>query len=138
MVQRRQHAQLRRVRHQHVEPAEALEHRGAHAVDGVEVAQIARHQDASRTGGADLVVQFLERALGARSDDQLGALVRESPRHGPADPPGRAGDERHPSREPPFGRSWLRAAEGRHQVRSSSKDSCKGTGPPSRSVNAMG
>src|SRR3546814_14163764 len=65
---------------QDVELAEALVHRGAEAVEAVEVAQVVRDQDGLlAAGGADGVVELFQRAHRARDEQELRALRGEPP-----------------------------------------------------------
>ena len=82
-----------------VELAPALVDRGAEAVEGVVILEIERHEGRRRSGGADLVVELLERALRARERDHMRAGAREGERRGAADAARGAGHHREAVRE---------------------------------------
>jgi hypothetical protein len=67
----------------------------AHAVDGIEVGEVERHQRRRATGRLDGVVELFQAADGARHGDDVRALGREASRHRRADAARRAGDERN-------------------------------------------
>ena len=75
MGERRHGAEHAGIADQHVDLAVALVEAGAELVDGVEVAQVHRHQQRGlAVDGADLVVQLFERADGAGGEDEVGAF----------------------------------------------------------------
>ena len=79
MADRRQRAQQAGVADQDVQLAVALVQRRAQTVQAVEVAQVVgRQHGLLATGGADLVVQFLQAAHGTRDEHELRALGGET------------------------------------------------------------
>ena len=81
MMERRERSENAGVADQRVEPAPPLVDSGAETIESCKVAQIDRDQ--SRWGGlvwperTNLVVEFFERALGARHGDHMRAVGRE-------------------------------------------------------------
>ncbi len=64
-----------------VEPAEALVDAAAELVDELAVAQVERHQRCLAAELADLVVDLLQPADGARGEDDMRALAGEAQGH---------------------------------------------------------
>ena len=97
MVQRRQDAEHAGVADEGVEPAPASIERLAQSVDRRMVAQIERHERGrvlhAGAERANLVVELLERALGARQRDDMGAGAREGDRRRAANAAGGAGHQ---------------------------------------------
>ena len=102
MVQRGEDAKNAGVADKGVEPSPAAIERFAEPVDRGEVAQVHRRERRGtvlvRPKGADLVVEFLERALRAGERHHMRAGAREGERHRPADAARGAGDERDAAR----------------------------------------
>ena len=96
VVQRRQRTEDAGVADEDVELAPALEQRRPELIDLVALAEIELQQRRLAAARADLVVELLERADGARGDDDVGAVLGEGERDGPADAARGAGDEREP------------------------------------------
>lgn len=71
MRQRRQHPQQSGVANEGVELAPALEQARPQTIEGVEIGQIAGNKRRRAAQGADLVVEFLERALCAGQRDDM-------------------------------------------------------------------
>ncbi len=94
LMDRRDRAEQAGIADEHVELAEALVERRPQPIESVEVLQIEGYERRARTGGADLVVEFLERALRAGQRHDVGARAGELQRGRTADAAGRAGDDR--------------------------------------------
>ena len=99
MGQRRDLAEKAGIAEQDVELAPALVDRGAEPVEGVVILEVERHERRGRAGGADLVVELLERALRAGERDHMRAGAREGERRGAADAARGAGHHREAVRE---------------------------------------
>ena len=134
VAHRRQGAQRTGVSDQDVEAAMAPVDRGAHLVGLLEVGQIGGDQGGLAARGADLVVQFLERSPGAGGENEVRALGRVAPGHRRTDAARRPGHQGDAAIQP----AARVAALGHDYSWSASRDSCTGTGPPSRSVRGIG
>ena len=99
MGNRRQRPENPGVADQNVELAPALVNRGAEAVEGLEILDVAGNQRRLAAQLADGVVQFLERALGAGQRDDMGAAPRQLERDGAADAARGAGDKSNAASE---------------------------------------
>ena len=77
MAQRRHRAQHAGIAEERIEPAPALEDRGAEPVERVEILEVQRHQRGLAARLADFVVGFLEPAHGARHQDHMRAGRRQ-------------------------------------------------------------
>ncbi len=73
MRQRRELPQHAGIAQKRVQPAPALIDGGAQPVDGVEIAQVHRHQRRGAAELLDLVVGLFQPAHGARHQDDMGA-----------------------------------------------------------------
>ncbi len=94
MAERRERAELGGAADQDVEPTEALGERSAQLIDRLPGGEIERHQGRAAARGAYPVVDLLERARGARDQDEARALGGETFGQRRAQPPARAGDQR--------------------------------------------
>ena len=139
MGQRRERPENPAISHENVEPAETVEQGRAEPVERVEVGEVARDQRRLAAHRADLVVEFVERALRAGERDDMGPPAREGERHGAANPARGSGDERDAgggevmrSRNP-----GSHAFSSSPQLASASSDSCARFSA-ARSVRAVG
>src|SRR5262249_48619099 len=115
-------AEHRGIADEHVEPAETLVDRRAHLVDLVGLAKIERQQRRWRAAGpADLVIDLLESALGAREQNDLRALGGEALGERRTETARRGRDEGETAPEP--------AARGSHAVRPSRRGARAGSRP---------
>jgi len=95
MGERRDDAKRTGIAEEGVEPAPALEDRGAQPVDGVELAQVQRHECRGAALATDRVVGLLETAHRARDADDMRPGRTESNGGGASDAPRGAGNERY-------------------------------------------
>ena len=92
-----------RVVHQHVEPSEVLQRGPNHAHDVFLAGEIGWHREPGAPDGLDVSDRLVDRPRkanrrrvgGARRACHGAALPRQRHRDGPADPPRRAGHQRH-------------------------------------------
>src|SRR6185437_12322220 len=97
--------------HQDVDPAMAAVELGAQRIEAVGLRQVDRHQRRRRAaGGADRIVELLQRALRAAERDHLGAGRRQRQRRRPSDAARGPGDECNAAGKRPGCRGIVRHA----------------------------
>ena len=127
VAERRQHAELRGIADQHVQPAVALGQHAAQPVDRRAVAQIERHQRRLAAPGAHPVVDLLEAARRPRHQDQMRAFGGEALGERRAEAAAGAGDQDEPA-----------GGIGSDQASSSISDSWSAARPWPRSSSGVG
>jgi hypothetical protein len=123
-----QAAENSRVADQNVEPSETIGNHPAEAVEGWIVHHVEGHQRRRLAAlGADRVIDFLKPTDRARHQHDLGAFTGKTLRHGGADAPRGAGNDRDAAFKP-----------GRHQSVSDNRENWRRSLPPSWSTSSMG
>ena len=126
------------VANKNVELAPATVNRGAEAVEGFKILDVAGNQSRLAAQLADGVIQFLKRALCAGKGDDMGAAPRQFERDGAANAARGAGDKGDASRKFLFNLRHFQTILLLNQPVSASRDNCARTSTPLRSVNVVG